>query len=86
MRRKLLIPVISSLFFSQGLFAEEITLFYTNDLHAHVNPWINTVVDKSRPVGGFATIAGIVNQAKKMIKMFSSLMPEITLQGHILVY
>lgn len=79
MRRKLLIPVISSLFFAQGLFAEEITLFYTNDLHAHVNPWINTVVDKSRPVGGFATIA-------KMIKMFSSLMPEITLQDHILVY
>ncbi|HHO9602251.1 TPA: bifunctional metallophosphatase/5'-nucleotidase [Escherichia albertii] len=65
MRRKLLIPVISSLFFLQGLFAEEITLFYTNDLHAHVNPWINTVVDKSRPVGGFATIAGIVNQAKQ---------------------
>ncbi len=65
MRRKLLIPVISSLFFAQGLFAEEITLFYTNDLHAHVNPWINTVVDKSRPVGGFATIAGIVNQAKQ---------------------
>lgn len=44
--------------------ARDITLYYTNDLHAHVNPEIIPYVSKTRKVGGFAAISGIVKEAK----------------------
>ncbi|MGQ2396077.1 bifunctional metallophosphatase/5'-nucleotidase, partial [Salmonella enterica] len=34
--------------------ARDITIYYTNDLHAHVTPEIIPYVSKTRPVGGFA--------------------------------
>lgn len=48
--------------------AKDITIYYTNDLHAHVSPEIIPYVDKSRPVGGFASISKIVKEAKKKDK------------------
>jgi 2',3'-cyclic-nucleotide 2'-phosphodiesterase (5'-nucleotidase family) len=48
--------------------AKDITIYYTNDLHAHVSPGKIPAVDKERLVGGFANIATIVNDAKKKNK------------------
>ncbi|EEJ7563545.1 bifunctional metallophosphatase/5'-nucleotidase [Salmonella enterica] len=45
--------------------AKELTIFYTNDMHAHVSPAPVPALDKTRPVGGFATVSGIVKQAMK---------------------
>ena len=59
--------------------ARDVTIYYTNDLHAHVSPGKIPAVDKERLVGGFANIATIVNDAKKKVKMSFSLMREITL-------
>jgi len=42
-----------------------LTVLYTNDMHAHVEPQIVPWVDKKRPVGGFANIATLVKQQKK---------------------
>ncbi|MGY6031156.1 5'-Nucleotidase C-terminal domain-containing protein [Phytobacter sp. AG2a] len=47
------------------LHAKDVTIYYTNDMHGHVSPEIVPYVDKKRPIGGFATIAGVVNEAKK---------------------
>ncbi|ECF1774706.1 bifunctional metallophosphatase/5'-nucleotidase [Salmonella enterica subsp. enterica serovar Welikade] len=44
--------------------ARDITIYYTNDLHAHVTPEIIPYVSKTRPVGGFAPISKIVKDAK----------------------
>lgn len=62
--------------------AKDVTIYYTNDLHAHVSPGKIPAVDKNRAVGGFANIATIVNDAKKKTKMSFSLMQVITLPGH----
>ena len=48
--------------------AKDVTIYYTNDLHAHVSPGKIPAVDKERLVGGFANIATIVNDAKKRNK------------------
>lgn len=48
--------------------AKDVTIYYTNDLHAHVSPGKVPAVDKERAVGGFANIATIVNDAKKKSK------------------
>lgn len=48
--------------------AKDVTIYYTNDLHAHVSPGKIPAVDKDRAVGGFANIATIVNDAKKKNK------------------
>lgn len=48
--------------------AKDVTIYYTNDLHAHVSPGKLPTVDKERLVGGFANIATIVNDAKKISK------------------
>lgn len=48
--------------------AKDVTIYYTNDLHAHVSPGKIPAVDKNRAVGGFANIATIVNDAKKKSK------------------
>lgn len=44
--------------------ARDITIYYTNDLHAHVAPEIIPYVSKTRLVGGFAPISKIVKDAK----------------------
>lgn len=44
--------------------ARDITIYYTNDLHAHVTPEIIPYVSRTRPVGGFAPISKIVKDAK----------------------
>lgn len=48
--------------------AKDVTIYYTNDLHAHVSPGKIPAIDKERLVGGFANIASIVNDAKKKSK------------------
>ena len=48
--------------------AKDVTIYYTNDLHAHVSPGKIPAVDKERAVGGFANIATIVNDARKESK------------------
>jgi len=48
--------------------AKNVTIYYTNDLHAHVSPGKIPAVDKERAVGGFANIATIVNDAKEKNK------------------
>ncbi len=63
--------------------AKDVTIYYTNDLHAHVSPGKLPAVDKERLVGGFANIATIVNDAKKISKDVFSLMQVITLPGPI---
>lgn len=57
--------IISS---SAQVIAKDITIFYTNDLHAHVNPYKDPAVSKERAVGGFANIAGVVKQEEKTNK------------------
>ncbi len=54
--------------------ARDITIYYTNDLHAHVTPEIIPYVSKTRPVGGFAPISKIVKDAKAKEKDVFSLM------------
>ena len=45
--------------------AQEVTVIYTNDLHAHVEPYsVPWIADGKRPVGGFANIATLVKQEK----------------------
>lgn len=48
--------------------AKDVTIYYTNDLHAHVSPGKIPAVDKARAVGGFANIATLVNDARKESK------------------
>ncbi|WP_312981490.1 bifunctional UDP-sugar hydrolase/5'-nucleotidase [Atlantibacter sp.] len=49
---------------AQGL-AQDVTVIYTNDLHAHVEPYsVPWIADGKRPVGGFATISTLVKQEK----------------------
>jgi 2',3'-cyclic-nucleotide 2'-phosphodiesterase (5'-nucleotidase family) len=51
----------------QIAFAQEkkLTILYTNDLHAHLEPQIVPWADKTRPVGGFANIAALIKREKK---------------------
>lgn len=64
-KRLLILPLlIGSLLGGAPVYAKEITLYHTNDLHAHVMPFIVPYISKERQVGGFANIAGIVKEAK----------------------
>ena len=40
------------------------SILYTNDLHAHLLPSIQTRISETRPVGGFANIATLVREKK----------------------
>ncbi|MFV0387644.1 MAG: bifunctional metallophosphatase/5'-nucleotidase [Pyrinomonadaceae bacterium] len=42
----------------------QLTVLYTNDLHAHLEPFIVPWVSKTRKVGGFANIATLVKKEK----------------------
>ncbi len=52
-----LVPAV----FAQG---KKLTILYSNDLHAHVEPQIVPWVSDTRPVGGFANIATLVKREK----------------------
>ncbi|MEQ1924461.1 MAG: metallophosphatase, partial [Pyrinomonadaceae bacterium] len=43
---------------------KKLTILYTNDLHAHLEPTIVPWVSKTRKVGGFANIATLVKREK----------------------
>ena len=62
------LSVIFGVIFSHSVLAQDVTIYYTNDIHAHVNPAKIIAVDKNRLIGGMANIAGIVNEAKKKSK------------------
>lgn len=57
---------VFQLSFAQPSFAKDkkLTVLYSNDLHAHLEPFIVPWVDKVRPVGGFANIATLVKKEK----------------------
>lgn len=45
--------------------AKEVTIIYTNDLHAHVDTYkLPYVADGKRAIGGFANITTLVKQEK----------------------
>jgi 2',3'-cyclic-nucleotide 2'-phosphodiesterase (5'-nucleotidase family) len=43
---------------------KKLNILYTNDLHAHLEPFIVPWVSNTRPVGGFANIATLVKREK----------------------
>ncbi|MBE0981360.1 bifunctional metallophosphatase/5'-nucleotidase, partial [Escherichia coli] len=45
--------------------AQDVTIIYTNDLHAHVDSYkVPYVADGKRDIGGFANISTLVKQEK----------------------
>ena len=52
--------------FGPTAFAQErkLTILYSNDLHAHLEPQIVPWADPKRPIGGFANIATLVKREK----------------------
>ena len=43
----------------------EMTILYTNDLHAHVDPFLFRAIDEKEKVGGFANITAFVKGVRK---------------------
>lgn len=65
MMKRTLISVALLAFFSTSGFAKNVTVIYTNDLHAHVDPYkLPYVADGKREIGGFANITTMVKQEK----------------------
>ena len=58
--------VVLQIAFGPTAFAQErkLTILYSNDLHAHLEPQIVPWVDPKRPIGGFANIATLVKREK----------------------
>lgn len=50
---------------SLSAFAQDLTILYTNDLHAHLDPLKTAWISETRTVGGFANIATLVKKEKK---------------------
>lgn len=48
--------------------ATDVTILFTNDLHAHVQPYRLAYLDKDRDIGGFAQIASFVHREKETTK------------------
>lgn len=66
--------------------AKEVTIIYTNDLHAHVEPYkVPYIADGKRDIGGWANITTMVKEEKGKTKQHGFLMPVITLPAHISV-
>lgn len=66
--------------------AKEVTIIYTNDLHAHVDTYkLPYVADGKRAIGGFANITTLVKQEKAKIKPPFILMRVTILPVHISV-
>ena len=63
--------------------AKDVTIIYTNDLHAHVEPYkVPWIADGKRDIGGWANITTLVKQKQK-IKRHGFLMRATILPGHI---
>lgn len=62
----LLLVLVFQIAFASPLLAQEkkLNILYTNDLHAHLEPFIVPWVSKTRKVGGFANIATLVKREK----------------------
>ncbi|ESP29413.1 hypothetical protein G832_04112 [Escherichia coli HVH 178 (4-3189163)] len=61
--------------------AKDVTIIYTNDLHAHVEPYkVPWIADGKRDIGGWANITTLV---KQKIKRHGFLMRATILPGHI---
>ena len=64
MKKSIFAVLLMSGYLSQAI-AQDITIIYTNDLHAHVEPYkLPYVAQGKRAIGGFATIATFVKQEK----------------------
>lgn len=64
--------------------AKDVTIIYTNDLHAHVEPYkVPWIADGKRDIGGWANITTLVKQEKQKIKRHGFLMRATILPGHI---
>ena len=51
--------------FSVSVMAQDVTIIYTNDLHAHVDSYkVPYIADGKRDIGGFANISTLVKQEK----------------------
>ncbi|MCC6825517.1 MAG: bifunctional metallophosphatase/5'-nucleotidase [Acidobacteria bacterium] len=63
---KKILLIIVCLLLVQTAFPQEkkLTVLYTNDLHAHLEPFIVPWVSETRKVGGFANIATLVKREK----------------------
>ena len=53
---------------STNLMGAEVTILHTNDLHAHVEPFLFRGLDANRKVGGFANITTYVKNVKEQEK------------------
>ena len=63
--------------------AKDVTIIYTNDLHAHVEPYkVPWIANGTRDIGGWANITTMVKQEKRKIAP-PVLMPVIILPGRI---
>ena len=66
--KKLFFACLLTILFGAGLCIQaqdrKLTILYSNDLHAHLEPQIVPWVDKTRLVGGFANITTLVKRAK----------------------
>lgn len=72
--------------FSTSVMAQDVTIIYTNDLHAHVDSYkVPYVADGKRDIGGFANISTLVKQEKAKNKATFILMLETISPGHISV-
>lgn len=66
--------------------AKDVTIIYTNDLHAHVEPYkVPWIADGKRDIGGWANITTLVKQEKAKNKATWFWMPGIILPDRILV-
>ena len=66
----LILPLFFTVFGEQGRYVNakkniEITILYTNDLHANVDPFLFRGIDEKEKVGGFANIAAFVKEKRK---------------------
>lgn len=67
--KRMLIVFLGVAGISAQVFSQEMTVIYTNDLHAHVEPYKLPYIDSGkRTVGGFANISTLVKQEKKKNK------------------
>ena len=81
------LSVIFGVIFSHSVLAQDVTIYYTNDIHAHVNPAKILAVDKNRLIGGIGFLIVYANQflmkRRKKAKMCFSLMQATILPGRI---
>ena len=63
--------------------AKDVTIIYTNDLHAHVEPYkVPWIADGKRDIGGQISLRWL-SKKKQKIKRHGFLMRVIILPGHI---